>query len=295
MLLTLLNNRGTAELQLGRYAAASTTFSQVLDICRTTNNLHRLSSVLVNFSVIDFYLGRFGAARERCEEVLRIQAVLKNELHRAASLTNLCAVLIEEDCLEQAAESAQRALEICRRINEPVGCGELYALLARIARCERRFDQALQYCHQSIRILEPLSEKRYLATSLREMGLLHLELGNIEQACEYLRDSFTRLLQAHVLPECSKTLEALAHVALHLGNAALAVALCAAAHANRELLGTPRHPSDQRRYAETLTHAKELLWSAGFEQSWQYGLTITLEQTPALLAEFDLILAIAHF
>ncbi len=118
--------------------------------------------------------------------------------------------------------------------------------------------------------------------SLGLVRLLDMQ-GDVTAARRLCREGLTLLLEFNVYKEYVATsLEALAYVEAREGALRQAVRLWGAAHALREVIGTPMYPVHRVDYEHVLTHVRARMGEQTFSTAWAEGRLMTPEQALAV-------------
>lgn len=86
--------------------------------------------------------------------------------------------------LDNALQSLQTALQICREIGDKTGEGATLNNISLIHHARGDYDTALQYLQQSLAIRQEIGDKAGLCATLFNIGLIHLQNDEIPQAVQ---------------------------------------------------------------------------------------------------------------
>jgi tetratricopeptide (TPR) repeat protein len=181
-------DRGLARSVCGRYQEAEESF-------RTAITISRRHGIRLTEAAAQYALGsqrRNRGDHAAAVEPLRRALVLAGHASLRALVLASLAHTYAALRLDDAAPTAERALESCRRLG--IGYGQAIALIAlsSLRQAEGRFAEAAAACEQAHRIVRGLQVPFQQALTLQALGELHHAAGRPEQAAAAWREASLR-------------------------------------------------------------------------------------------------------
>jgi non-specific serine/threonine protein kinase len=233
------------------------------------------------------------SARAAGEEALGIFQSLEDTLQIAMTKMFLGRMAFFDGEYERAAALCAGSLAVARALRVRQNEGFTLSLLGDIARHQGRHEEAAARYEESVALHRDVGEDaERLSLTLRHLGGLALDRGEVVQAATYIADGRA------VLEERARTytgpglglwfrlwyiasLEAHAELAAARGQARRALRLAGAATALRAQTNFLLAPFDQAALARRLAPAREALGAAEQAEVWAAGQALTLEQAIA--------------
>ncbi|MDF1561572.1 MAG: protein kinase [Deltaproteobacteria bacterium] len=163
--------------------------------------------------------GEFELARARLDEALELLADEKDPAHLALAHGRLGIVEAKTGDLAKARPHWERSVELFERADHPTGRSNNLQNLALIIQHEEP-ELALKYYEDAVAIFVSLGDRRAEASSLNNVGTVHMDLGNLDEA----RRCYQRILsivERHEAPGseaiCLANYVILEHLAGRLG------------------------------------------------------------------------------
>ena len=241
----MTNNLGVLALHQGRYEEAIDMLEQSLVLRRKLDDAWGMATCLNNLGAAAGRLGHNERAAGYYRESLTLSRKLGNQILTAMLLTNLGDVALEQGQDRQARALFEESLALRRQLGEKVGIGQTQMRLAQMAHQQGRREQAYRIYAECLELFAEMGDREH-----------HI-------AC----------------------LQGIAEAAAGDGEVQRAAALWGAAEGLREELGLPLPPGklSELQGLQDATHARieDGLW----QQAWQIGRSLSLEQTLALARE----------
>jgi non-specific serine/threonine protein kinase len=237
-------------------------------------------------SLLSMDTGNYIRARAFAESSVQLYREMGDNQGVGLALADLGAVLHHEGKREEAIESFEEGLRLLRATGERWGIA--YALvwlgdpLFRMGDLER----AATSWEEGLRLAQGLGDHNLIAWSLSGLADVARLRGDYKRATGMFKESLSLLYQSSgdkIGPPF--TLEALALVAVALGDAKRAARLWGAAAAWREAINLPLALVYQRDYAASVTQARTQLGEEGYASAWSEGHAMSPEQAIALALE----------
>jgi tetratricopeptide (TPR) repeat protein len=229
---------------------------------------------------MSLYLGDYQAAHEYARENLEIRRTFSVEPEEAWGLYDLGKVALIQGHLEQAMQYFSDGLRTHRKFQNKHG----------ICHCLSHLGIATVHAGDIQGGLALLEESQETHTGYENQNdtCVIINMFYQGQAVQLLRD-YTRSMALmsenlkqvwnnYSLPEIPPRLEGLAAGALGLGKYTFCATLLGAANQKRQEMETPIYPVDRPAYDESLSTLREMISEAEFNQAWQVGVTMTMDE-----------------
>jgi predicted ATPase/transcriptional regulator with XRE-family HTH domain len=195
---------------LDRYDEAGELLQQSLTFLRSSGDQAALAETLAYLSYKQYRQGLFAGSTHSVEESLALSRSLENPLGIAFCLTLLSNLQLAQGHFKQAHACASESLALSRdALGDPYGTTNCLIALSAAARGLGRYDHARKWAEQALQISKSLNNKWGMAQSLRQLGLISLDVNEIVRAENFLRQSVSQSREI-----CDRTLIATALVGL---------------------------------------------------------------------------------
>jgi tetratricopeptide (TPR) repeat protein len=182
---------------LGRYEQASTLMQRGLAMLRSTTDRVALADSLTLFAYLQYRTGALQEASRSAQESLELNRALDNSIGIAYSLIILSHIHLERGENEQAYASSNESLAICRDLlGDPHGTADSLIPLSRAAEKTGRYSQAKRWAQEGLEISRATNDRWGAGQTLRQLGLIHIELGEAQEAAELLSQSVCQFREA---------------------------------------------------------------------------------------------------
>ncbi len=187
--------QGSFERALGRTAEAATRLQesyQVLDTCQSSG-----MDVRFGFAFVALQLGMqetshaVKAAQAHFQSSLAHFEALNEEWYQAKALLGLAHLCLTQGDFEGQRLYVQRALDIYRRLGNMRGVASALSMLADIDNYRRQPMGALDLGYEALSTFRMLNDPLGIATCLSRIGLSYINLGDVMNAREAVRESAT--------------------------------------------------------------------------------------------------------
>jgi predicted ATPase len=236
------------------------------------------AKVLNAAGVLACIAGDYDAAQTTHEESLAIKEELGDKPEIAKSLGNLGNLAFNRGDFEASAAYHLKNLTIAQEVGDREGiaiaCNNLGNALGRV----EDFTKAKEYHKQSLAINEELGDKRGVAKSLLNLGNIAYCQGDYEAAVAHFQESLTLNFKIGNCHSSTISLKALAEVAAVQNQPEQAARLWGAAERVRTEVGFSFPPSEMVEYDRLRQAVCETIGDAAFEDKWQQGHRMTLEE-----------------
>lgn len=203
----LLAHHGYFCTCLGCYEQASAAFQQSLTLLRSMADRAALADTLMLLAYLQYRLGELQQASQSGLESLELNRALDIPLGTAYCLIILSYVRLGQGEYEQAYALSYESIAICRdRLGDPHGMIDSLITLSTAAKQLGKYDQAERWAQEALEISLSLNDRWGAGQNLRQLGLIHLELGEAKEAGDLLRQAVARFKEAGDRPLMAETL-----------------------------------------------------------------------------------------
>ncbi len=279
-----LTNLGDMELAARDYAAAASTLSKAMQICRNLLDPHGEAAALTQLGAALYLTGDNQRAAEHLERALQLYRDLGDLLGEALALSRLGSVRIVTGDYPAAAAGLARALELYRRLGDRLG--EAHALndLGAVRQSTGDYRRAAADLGRALELYRDLGDRLGEANALLDLGSVQRATGDysgalagLTSALELYRQLDDRLGKANALHQLGAVQQATADSE-------------AAADSQREALDLYRELRDRTGEAESLVQLAEVTLDSG----QQADALAFFEQALTIAAEVDSPLGLAR-
>ena len=172
----------------------------------------------------------------------------------------------------------EQSLAIRRELGDKRGIARSLLNLGLVAYCQGDYSSARSLLEQSLAIQRELGDKRGIALSLLNLGAVSLKEGDLAAARAYLTESFILSLEMGDKPLIAYALEESAKLAHTEQTSERAALLFGAAGALSEAIGAPLSPADREEIDRALAELRATLGEDAFDSAWAAGQAMTWEQ-----------------
>jgi non-specific serine/threonine protein kinase len=262
------------------FAKARTLYEEALSLWRELGARRGVAGALGNLGMVSYDQGDFAAAMARHEESLAIWRELDDRQGIARTLLALGNVVYSQGDEPAAASLYEQSLAIERELGDQRAIAIVLNNLGMVAEYYRGDYPAARRLHEeALAIRRELGDRWGIANSLLNLGTTAFEQRDYASARALLMESLA--IQRELVDRLGiiGSLEALASLAFATGGPEAGARLCGHAARLREEIGAPFPPWERLRYDRQVASGRALLGNdVVFEQAWQEGRSMTLEQ-----------------
>ncbi len=282
----VLNGAGTLAHSHADYRAARALYEESLAITRELGDGAGTSRALNNLGTVAWAQGDWPAARALYEESLAIRRGLKDRAGMSVSLNNLGNVADDQGDRSGARALYEESLAILRELGDWLGISTSLNNLGCIAQGQGDLPAARALFEESLTLRRELGDRWGTAGSLANLGSVAYAQGDYAAAATLHRESLAIRGELGERLGIAYSLEGLAEAVGSLGSFLLAVRIWGAAERLREEIGSPLSPRDSLGRDKSVAAARRALDDdAAFDEAWQEGRALTLEQAIELALE----------
>ena len=261
------------------HPAAKAWHEESLAIRRELGDLRGIATSLSNLGVLATSQGDFPAARALFEESLAILRQLDDPWGIAIALGNLGNAASEVGDYPVAKSRHEESLAIKRRLGNRAGIAATLHSLGNVAHRLGDCPTAKALHLEGLAIKRELGDRGGIATSLSNLGAVACDQGEFASARELYAESMAISRELGDRRNIAIALEGFAVVAASLDGPSRAAGIWGAAEQLRADIGAPLASAAKARYDARVAAARAALGDgATFNQAWQEGRALTLEQ-----------------
>jgi len=182
----LLNNLGFAHFFLGHYTEAIDYYWQRLLFAWKNQDLEGEGATMNNLGLVYHAQGKYYKAIKYQERSLSILRTIGDKSGEGSVLDSLVSsyAALEED-FAKAIEYQKRHLDIARELQDRRGEGEALCNLGVTLARLKKYSEALEHLHSSIKISRTIGTRSIEAFALNSLAKIHLILGDAVLALKY--------------------------------------------------------------------------------------------------------------
>ena len=237
----MLDGAGLLATDQRDHDEAEQLFEQALALWREVDDEAAIAGTLNNLAIVAGVRHQFDRAQELFEQCLATGRKLNDDDRMIASLINLGIVARQQGVTARAIAHYEDVLPICRRTGDPRRLATVLANLGNALRDEQRSAEAVGHYRESLELYHNVGDPQGIA----------------------------------------RCFQGLAATALDHGDVVTATRLAAATAAIRAKHGVRPPPDGQERFNYMVEAARAALGDADFNDSWQQGQTLPLDDAIA--------------
>lgn len=262
----------------GDHQTGKSLLNESIQISKSIKAKWELGNALSFMGQINLYEGDRATARIQLEECVRIFRELGDQWGLGLALHWRASVALAEAEYTFARKQLEEALEIFHKLGDRWNVALVMNRLGEVARSQGADTDALKFYEQTAVIHRELGSKWGLSFSLHNLGYIALHQGNYDRAVELFHEALEFNLERKDLLGTASCLAGLAGVAVGSGDPNSAAQLFGKAQVLLEEIGMVLASTDLLEFERNLKAARASLSSASFEQAWETGLALTLDQ-----------------
>lgn len=274
----VLNGAGSISLIQGYYQLATKHFTNALNFWEKLNDEENTAHTLNNLGNLSHRQNDYALATKYHMQSLGIRRKLDKVWDIAVSLTNLSFVELDRGNYTQAMRFGEESYTLFQKTDDKWGMGASLNNVGRAALLSRNYDTAITACNKSLTLFQELKSKFGIAHTLVNLLRVHLDQQDREKVTIYGQESLLLFKELNDVSGSADCLEAIAEVAISHMQWSRAIHLCSVATKLRNSVNTPRSPSDNIRYEQTLSLTRSQLNETTWQQAWEAGQKMSLEE-----------------
>jgi tetratricopeptide (TPR) repeat protein len=269
---------GTISGQQAKYAESRAYFEETLELVRGLKDNRRVAAILTNNSTNYYQEGNYAAARQLIEEALHTYQEIGDKRGRTIALNNLGNIFYIEGDYETASEHYRETLKLARETSDRYTMALALSALGITAFQQGDYAKANDCYQESLRSYSQLGDKVGLSLLHCYLGLLALAQGKAGTARNSFEAGLGVAWQSKIHLYLVYNLIGLAGVLLSEGYPDRAAKLLGAAVASSKKFGFKLETELQQPFDKTLAAARESLGETAFQQDWERGQILSVEQ-----------------
>jgi predicted ATPase len=231
----------------------------------------------LTLGLLSFGQGDYGRAAPALETAINLYSQLGDLRHVATALVPLGLIYAFRDPKGGEDQLAQAA-DMFRELDDGWGLAFASMNLGGALLLHHRYRDAIPHLEESIPLARAVRAEVFLSNALINLGLAHLDLGDLESARERLRESVQHAAVPDNRESLARALDALAAVADTTGNPELGATLLGAGEGVRSSIGVGVWMTDQVRHAETAARLRARLGDPAYAAATDRGRGLTLDE-----------------
>jgi tetratricopeptide (TPR) repeat protein len=193
VLAQLLARQGYFFLGLDRREEGRQLLQESLALVHASIDQARLAETLGVLGFMKYRLGEFVQARQFSKESLDLNRAQGNQFGIMFCLVTLAYISLEQEAFEEAYAFSKESLAICRDIlGDPHGTAVSLTVLSLAANRLGRYAEAKQCAEESLEIARMVKDIWGIGIILRQLGLIHQELGETGRAMVLIQRSISQ-------------------------------------------------------------------------------------------------------
>lgn len=273
----VLHGIGTLAWAQGDNSTAGHFFGQSLAIWRELGDERGIANMLNNLGIVALPQGDCDTAQAMHTESLALYRKLGDRWSIALALANLGLVALGRGDYEEAHSLLTDSLHLRQEMGDKQGIAQSFNNLGIVTRCMGKLEEAYGLHAQSLSMFEELGDRWSVALALVNMGFVAL-ISDRERAQSLFKESLTLFIDLDARQGIATSLEGLAQVAVEENKMTHAATLFGAAEEIRKALGLPLPPDRFDSYNHSWTLARTALGDTQFDEAWEAGRAMPIEQ-----------------
>ncbi|MBW3634107.1 MAG: tetratricopeptide repeat protein [Chloroflexi bacterium] len=265
----------------GDYDQAVRLLDEALATCRAAGDHRGAAYALIELGTVASYRGGGQLALALYAEGLEILRPLADSRGYAAALTNVATMTFVQGDPERAAPLYEEALNLWHDLGDEQGRATVLTNLGEIMQHRGDLEQALTFYREALPIYQQTGDRRNAAAVLTNLGQVARERGDLLAAAALLAGSADVYRAMGDQEAMARSLEALAGLAVAMGEAEQGTRLFGRAEALRDEIGAPLAIIAAERYEQDVAAARALLPEQLFAAAWSTGRALPMTEAIA--------------
>jgi predicted ATPase/DNA-binding SARP family transcriptional activator len=285
-----LHAAGVLAWSIGDHTQARHWLQQGLPLAQTADDWYTEAAIFIMLGILSRSAGEVTRARSYFEQSRMISATRHSHLATRFAVMGLAEVATRIGVLDEAAARYSECIMLNDAAGDAEGVAASKRRLANVYSLQGcNLAEAQQLCDDSMALCREVDDKQGISQTLLVLGHLHSLAGDHAQALAQYHACLRLRLRYERQENCAQVLEALALRFGHSGHVDQAIQVLSAAFQIRAAAHAPLTAFERARLDPHLAAWRAHRNDAVFEQLWQRGRTMTLEQAAqfALCVEDD--------
>ncbi|MFN8475254.1 MAG: tetratricopeptide repeat protein [Anaerolineae bacterium] len=276
---------GMIDQRQGNYASALRRLEQAMDIYRHNGDRWHMAFVLTNLGLTEFRLKKYDRARQCLEDAVNLYRNLGDKGALATALSDLGDVAMTQGDDAEAERWYKESLALWEKLNIPGGIAWVRHNLAFMDVLRGRLDEAQAVFEASAAVLRQMNDDYYLASVLVSQAITAVYQGNYPLAHQLCCESLGIRLTLGDRRGMGDTMTIVGMYAHEQGQMATCVQMFGVAKATRDSLEAPLAERYLPLHNQYLSNARAVLGESQFQELWNAGLALPLDQAVATLLQ----------
>jgi len=279
---------GSLAMQLSDYALAQSCLQESQIIFRSQKDAHWLSLALSSFGKYLLDIRDFARGRVFLEESLTICEQTGDHACQALTLARLGWVAFADGKYQQARAQFASSLTLLRTLGDAFNTATTLNYLGELSRFEGDYAQAEPFYQEAWQIYHELGHAPRAAMALSNLAEVARARGDLKRAMALATEALLTYLLRHGSKEhIYSNLITFGSIAQEMGEPLVTTRLYGAAETLRERYGVSLNLTDQAQYNRDLAALRQKLDEVTFNEIWQAGRALSLDQALALIQAFQ--------
>lgn len=272
---------GTLSRKRGEIAQSAEWLEQARRGFDRANDSQGIADVLKELGTLAIQQGDYDQARKDYQESLQIYRVLGDKKLIGNLLSNLGILARMKTEYENAESLYVEALALRREIGDRWGIAASLNNLGMLKRYQGKYLEARALLQESLSLWRQIGDRAYLANTLTSLGEVSIDQRDAPTAREMLTESLTINRGLGDKRAIAILLENFARIARLENDTVCAVKLVSAATALRQSIGASLPETERKNLDAQMQAARAQLGDVAFDQLWDRGKAMTMEQAIA--------------
>jgi tetratricopeptide (TPR) repeat protein len=233
--------------------------------------------------LLSFGQGDYEKAAPALETAIDLYSHLGDVRHVATALVPLGLIHAVRDP-NGGEDQLARAVDMFRELDDRWGLAFGSMNLGGALLLHHRYREAIPHLEESLQHARAVNAEVFLSNALINLGLAHLDLGDLESAHERLRESVQHAAVPDNRESLARALDALAAVAETADDPELGATLLGAGEGVRSSIGAGVWMTDRVRHAETAARLRARLGDPAYAAAFDRGSGLTLDEVLELVS-----------
>lgn len=271
---------------LADYSKAADFYEKGFLLGQSISHKRIMARTLAGLSSVVSNQGESVRAEDLRQKALAMAYEADDKFVVALMLNNIGLFIRDQGNYDEALELHQQALALMEEIGDLHILAYINVCLARIALYQHQYKQAILYGERCYALHRQLGDRTNMGGALKDLGLFHLQAGNLTHAQQCYNDSLTICYQIQNYEGVAWAWEGLAGVAAGREQWEYASRLLSMADTLRHKQGATRRliPFDQMVYKQLLTTIQTNFGEDRFQAVWNEAKTVSFEAAMDLVA-----------
>ncbi len=283
----LLGGAGALALRQTDLASAEKLMAESLELARELAAPEKISRRLQGLACVATNLGEYARASQLIHEGLEIDQGLGDFEGIAFDWDALGDIAFRQRDYAQARVYWENSLSLHRQRQDKASTAISLNNLGEVAMHLGDYPSASSSLEESLALFREMGDQQMSALVLTNLGQIHTQLGHIPSALSMYKEVLQLQVSVNTQADIALTLESMAGLMLQIGDPARTVRLCAASAVLREKCGMTPTPVQSTDLQSHLTAARDRLGETAYQEAWQAGRTLSIEQAIALANSID--------